>query len=53
MLWEKREEYSLKSSFLVFQKIHFYVLEQTGLVIWLTVYLESIHLFDTKSDKHF
>ena len=34
-------------------KTEYYVVEQTGLVIWLTIYFTSVHYFDTKLWKHF
>ena len=52
MLQEEREQYSLWPNFLVFEKTEDYVV-QTGLVTWLTMYLESVHYFHTKSREHF
>ena len=43
ILQEKREQYSLRSNLVAYEKIDLYFVQWTGLVIWLTMYLASIH----------
>ena len=50
---KKREQYSLRSNFLFFDKTEFDEVQKTCLVILLTVYLASVLYFDTESDFFF
>ena len=51
--YRKRESYSFSPSFLVFWKAEYYVVQYTGLVIWIKTFLTNIHYFDTNQRNIF